>query len=505
MSISKEAYAELEAVVGREFISDKDYILAGDREKTPEIPFEYHSADAIILPGSVEEVQKIVKICNRYGIIFVTTVSGVSVDAFANREGTLLIHLKRMNRIIEINPEDRIAIIEPGVRHVQLYPELRKLGLSYVAAAVGPGGSVLANYTSTSGDNHNQHGTSRANRYLLGVEMVTPEGEIVRTGSLQTDSGWFCPDGPGPGLRGIVKGFFGTHGQLGVITRAAIALNPCKGPRETVTEGLSPKHHVYHRSDCSKAYAFTFNNLDDVCDAMLKIGEAEIASTVQKFFYLTLAVMMTESADDFWELWPKVKEEMAIPLVVHLATNSPEEMAYEEKILMEIIAETGGTRAKKEYEDWWESHMDFFMIVSMLQRTLRLGGGWMPIKLGADSVSHITEVGKSISEFIYDFTETGKIFDAPENFQIVPMEYGHFAHIELLFMWNRLDPAAGKGVAEFRARSRETDLAHHYHAETLSCLNPTSVQLGPLYDNYHVWLQAIKTGFDPNNVSNPIL
>ena len=82
----------------------------------------------------------------------------------------------------EINVEDRYAIIEPGVRHVQLYPEVRKHGLSYAAAAVGPGGSPLVTYAVTGGDNHVQYGASRPCRYLLGVEMVTPEGEILRTG-----------------------------------------------------------------------------------------------------------------------------------------------------------------------------------------------------------------------------------------------------------------------------------------------------------------------------------
>ena len=252
MRISKEAYAALAAVVGDANISDKEYILSGNRVKTPEIPFEYHSADAIILPGSTEEVQQIVKLCNQYGIVYIPLVSGASVDAFANREGTLLIHLKRMNRIVEINERDRYAVIEPGVRHVQLYPELRRRGWSYTAASVGPGGSVLANFTSTSGDHHTQHAASRANRYLLGVEMVTPEGEILRTGSLQTGSGWFCPDGPGPSLRGLVKGYFGSHGQMGIITRIAIALNPCSGPCETVTEGVSPNHKVTMPGDMSR-------------------------------------------------------------------------------------------------------------------------------------------------------------------------------------------------------------------------------------------------------------
>ena len=70
MRISKTAYAALKAVVGDENISTKEYVLAGNRVKTPEIPFEYHSADAIVMPRSTEEVAEIIKICNKYGIVF---------------------------------------------------------------------------------------------------------------------------------------------------------------------------------------------------------------------------------------------------------------------------------------------------------------------------------------------------------------------------------------------------------------------------------------------------
>ena len=505
MSLSRDIYTALEAIVGAENISDKEYILAGNRNRTPEYPFDYHSADAIIMPASAEQVRDIVRICNQNDICFVTTVSGVSADAFPNRAGTLLIDLKRLNQIIEINTQDCYAVIEPGVRHVQLYPELRRLGLTYAVAAVGPGGSVLSNFTSTAGENHNMYGASRANRYLLGMEWVTPEGEILRTGSLQTNSGWFCPDGPGPSFRGLLRGFYGNHGQMGIITRAAIALLPCKGPRAITTEGHSPNHHVYQHSEKGQVYLFNCRDLDAASEMILRMGEVEIASTITKFFYLTLAVMMTDSANSFHELWPRIRRELPIPLVVHLAPESAEELAYEEKLLFEIAEETGCVRAAEDLENWYRSHMDFFMVAGMLQRVLRLGGGWMPIKLGADSVSHMFEVGKTVPEFIYKYTENGTIFDAPDNFQIAPMEYGHFAYIELLFMYDRTNPEVGKGVAEFRQASRDTDIAHHFHAETLGCLNATAELLGPLYCNYHLWLRKLKTTFDPKYLANPIL
>ena len=506
MSLSREAYAALAAVVGEAYITEVDYILAGNRVKTPEIPFEYSSAEAIVMPGCTEEVQEVVRICNRFGITFVPTVSGASVDAFAGREGSILINLRRMNRILEINETDRYVVIEPGVRHVQLYPELRRRGYSYVAASVGPGGSVVANYTNTSGDNHTQHATSRANRYLLGVEMVLPTGEIMRTGSLQTDSGWFCPDGPGPSLRGLVKGYFGSHGQFGIVTRIAVAIDPCRGPAEFVTEGISPHFRTRFESECSRVFVYNYENIRDVGEAMLRLGEAEVASTVQKYFYIPLTLLMSDSANDFWRKWEGgYKEAMSMPLIVHLATRSVEEMEYEQRILEDVVAETGGKRLPRELESWWEDNMDFFMIVGRLQSVLRLGGGWMPIKLGSDSVTHACAIGESMGEYFEEYMGEGKLLHAPENYQIIPMEYGHFAHIEVMIMWDRYDPRSGKAVGGIRNRSREEDIARHFHGETPSCQNPVLEQIGPLWSDCHLWMARLRESFDPNNLANPRL
>lgn len=496
MSISEQAYRELSAVVGERYISREEFILAGNRAKTPEIPFAHPSAEAIVLPENTEQVAEIVRICNRYGLDYVPVVTGCIPSGYASHAGTILIHLKRMNRM-EINEESRYAVIEPGVRHVQLYPEVRKRGLSYAPPAVGPGGSPLVTYACTGGDNHVQYGTSRPTRYLLGVEMVMPDGEILRTGSLQTNSGWFCPESPGPSLRGIVKGYSGNNGKLGIVTKCAIALDQCKGPAEIRREGISPHNRMYMDSDCSRVYVFNYESIQDVCDAILALGENEVGATVQKYFYLPLSLMMTDSANDFWNKWEGYKQAMSMPLVVHLATQSPRELAYEEKILFEVIGETKGMRLPRELEVWWEEHMDFFMIVSRLQSVLRLGGSWFPLKCGAESVQHMCDVGESIGSFIHDFTDTGKIFDAPENYQIIPMEYGHFASIELLFMWDRFDPNGTKNMAEFMAASSASDLKNHFHASTAGGYGKAGEKKGVLYSNCHLWMEKIMKAFDP--------
>jgi glycolate oxidase len=506
VSLSRYVYRELENVVGSENISDREYILAAHRRPMPQTDQKPASPEAVILPGSTEDVQEIVKICNRYRIKFIATVSSVMPMAFASDPGTVILHMKRMNKILEINEEDRYAVIEPGVRHGQLKPELMKRGLSYPVASVGPGASVLANFTCTSGDHHVQHGTSRTNRYLLGVEWVLPTGEVLKVGSLGNDAGWFCPDGPGPSLRGLIKGWGGHWGNLGIYTKIAIGLDAWKGPKVMPTEGHSPSYRIRLPKDRHKVFIFKFPTLDQLCEAMIEIGKAEIGHAVLKYFNATAALMVTESANDFWELWNSglFQKELARPLYVYLATWSPEELAYEERVLMDIMKETGGEEVDESIRRIYESNMDFFIVVGFLQRVLRLGGGWGPAKLSGDSINHMFKVGKAIPEFMGEFIEKGLVLNAPDNWQVIPMEYGHLAHIELLFLFDRAMPNWASIPLAFMQKSAGTDIRHGYHASMPPNSKSLMEQLGPLYSNYHVWAMKISEAFDPNMVSNPI-
>ena len=497
MRLPREIYAEFEKIVGPGNISDREYILAGLRHAMPHSPVKPPSPAAVLLPGSAEEIQQIVHVCNRHGLKFIPTVSSLISFAYPTEPGTIILQLKRMNRIVEINREDRYAVIEPGVRHGQLKSELMKVGLSYPVAAVGPGGSALVNFACSSGDNHTQHGASRTNRYILGIEWVLPSGELIRLGSLANKAGWFCADGPGPSLRGLVKGYAGAFGGFGVITRIAIGLDEWKGPAVMPVEGRSPDYQIRLPGDCHKVFIFKFPHLDGLRDAMIEIGKAEIGHAVLKYFNASAALLATQSANDFWHLWESglFQRELARPLYVYLATHSPEEMAYEEAVLHDIIAETGGEEVDPAIRALYENNMDFFILVGFLQRVLRLGGAWAPTKLSADSVPHMFEAAKAILEFLSEFIEKGLIFDAPDNFQIISMEYGHLAHIELLFLWERNQPGWGEIPMQVMARSHETEIRHGHHATMPPRSMPALRKLGPLYSNCQIWSEKIRQAF----------
>ena len=494
MSLPGHVYSMFEDIVGEKYISDQDHILAAYRHWSPQSPFKPSSPAAVILPENSKQVQDIVKLCNQLNIEYTAQTSLFGVRPLP--KDSLVISMRRMNRILEINEKDRYAVIEAAVRHVQLKPELLKRGLNYPTASVGPSCSVLANFIS-SGDHHVQHSSSRVSRYLSGAEWVLSSGEILRTGSLGSDAGWFCPDGPGPSTRGLLRGWGGMGGGMGVITKIAIGLDAWKGPTELLSEGRSPEYKIPLPEDCHRVHIFKFPDLDKVRDAMLEIGKAEIGFGVLKFFYATEAVMYTESANEFWDLWNSglYQEELKHGLWVYLACWSPEELEYEERVLQDIIKETLGEPVEESIRKKYEENMDFFIMVSFLQRVLKLGGGWSPVKLGADSVHHMFEVAKAIPEFFHDFIERGEVINAPHNFQIIPMEYGHMAHIELLFFYDRTIPEHRQVTGAISARSLETDIERGHHAATPEFVPGIMEKHGSLWCNYHQWADRLRNIF----------
>ena len=448
MGLSTTVYKMLENVVGPDFLSDRPHILAAYRHWSPQSPVRPPNPAAVILPGTTEEVQKIVKICHRFDLSYTaqTSLIGMAMPA----AGSLIVNMRRMNNILEINKVDRYVVIEAAVRHVQLKPELLKRGLNYPTASVGPSCSVLANFVA-SGDHHVQHSFSRVSRYILGVEWVLPSGDILRTGSLGCETGWFASDGPGPSLRGLVRGWSGWGGGLGIITKIAIGLDAWKGPAVLESEGRSPDYTLQLSKTCHRVYIFKFPDLDKVRDAMLDIGKAEIAFAVLKFFYATEAVMYTKSANDFWDLWNSgiYQRELQQALWVYLACGSPEELEYEERVLMDIIGETSGEPVEEFIREKYEKNMDFFIMVSFLQRVLKLGGGWSPTKLGGDSIHHMFEVAKAIPEFFYPFIEKGEILDAPITFKSFQWNMVTWPILNCFIFMIALFPIDGRSSVQF--------------------------------------------------------
>ena len=137
MAINKEIYKEFEDVVGEANISDDPAMIPA-----------YFNIDfaAVVLPANAAEVQAIVKLCNRHKIPFGALSSGWG-GMFP--KGTIVLDLRRMNHIIEINEKNMYAVVEPYVINSQLQAELMKRGLNCNIKGAGSNGWLCSRGTDT--------------------------------------------------------------------------------------------------------------------------------------------------------------------------------------------------------------------------------------------------------------------------------------------------------------------------------------------------------------------
>lgn len=187
-------------------------------------PEKQRMASAALVPANVEQVQQIVRIANEYCIPLYAVSTGRNLGyggCAPNLSGSVVVDLKRMNRIIEVNPREGYMIVEPGVSFIELHRYLVENGIDYVPSAPGPGwGSPIGNALDRGigfpyGDNF---------AAIKGMEVVLANGELLRTGrgAMGDDRLWpLYPYGLGPDLRGLFL-----QGNFGIVTKACFWITP---------------------------------------------------------------------------------------------------------------------------------------------------------------------------------------------------------------------------------------------------------------------------------------
>src|SRR4051794_38455717 len=139
--------------------------------------------DVVVFPTTTEHVVEVVKLCNRHDVPFVPRGAGTSLAGGTLAVGGgVMICMTRMNRIVEINLDDRYAVVEPGVVNVWLTRALAGTGFHYAPDPSSQGACTIGgNLATNSGGPHTLKYGVTVN-HVLGVEMVLPDGEVVRIG-----------------------------------------------------------------------------------------------------------------------------------------------------------------------------------------------------------------------------------------------------------------------------------------------------------------------------------
>ena len=224
-----DAIRQFQGAVSKEwvFTSEDDVALYRDAYSPYWGEKEEILVSAAVAPSSAEEVSKVVKIANTYKIPIYAISTGKNLGyggSAPNLSGSVVLDLKRMNRVIEVDDKRHFAIVEPGVAYFDLYRYIQERGLRVWIDVPDPGwGSVIGNaldhgvgYT---------FGAFRDHFYShCGMEVVLPSGEIVRTGmgALPNAKTWAeYHYGAGP----YVDGLFG-QSNFGVVTKMGFRLMP---------------------------------------------------------------------------------------------------------------------------------------------------------------------------------------------------------------------------------------------------------------------------------------
>jgi len=219
----------LAEIVGEDYVSDKEeeaYFYARDPGLMPA-----HKPDYVVVPKATEEIQKIVRLANKEKIPLVPMGAGMALTGLIiPLKGGIVIDMKRMNKILEVNEKARYVIVEGGTSHgvLKSYLEKNNPRLRHSIPDAPATATIAANVMI--------HGQGRLTQQygfnsdmVTGLEVVLPSGEICKIGSCSISNDWFSKGAPLPDLSGLFLGWFGA---TGIITKVAIKLYPRKRMRD---------------------------------------------------------------------------------------------------------------------------------------------------------------------------------------------------------------------------------------------------------------------------------
>jgi glycolate oxidase len=483
MALSKEIYSVFEDVVGRENICDDPVIMPS-----------YFGKDfaAVILPKDTKQVQAVVKLCNKYRLKFRPICTGWKGEF---PQGIILLDLRRMNRIIEINEKNMYAVIEPYVISAQLQAELMKRGFHFNVKGAGTNTAAMLR-----GHGHLDQTTSGDDRNHLAIEWVTPEGNIVRSGSLGSTDEWFSGDGPGPSLRSILTSAVPPGSTPGVFTKAAVKIYHWQGPSRLPVQGVSPNITLSEIPPNFMARYYSFPSLEKMMQAEFKIGESEIAFELMGFNIAMVASNITVSNEEDEEVFRRLeKESQGLGFFIIIAGNCAADFEYKKKVLKHIINETGGKSLESIEKDPRNEGIllhNCIRICASIRETFRSGGRFASIpSMGQRDLTVRWAVGAGKAK--RSLIEKGLVVDDGGAFFGWGVEHGHLGKTEIFCRYDPLKPGAEEAVQKWKAEQQKRASDEHYFA----MLWGPEDEIGKGLCNYQLWWSKLKKAIDPNGVA----
>ena len=221
--ISSTVIEELKSIVGSEnVLSGKEECLDYSYDGT----LLTHAADAVVFVTKTEEVVDIMKLANKHLIPVIARGAGTNLSGGTiPHKGGIIINITRMNRVLEIDTQNNLAVVEPGLVNFDFQEILAPYGYYYLPdpasmKATTLGGNVGEN---SGGPRCLKYGVTR--EYIRGLEVVLPTSEVIVTGGKNR----FTNDG-----YDLTKLMVGSEGILGVFTKLILTITPIVEAKKTM-------------------------------------------------------------------------------------------------------------------------------------------------------------------------------------------------------------------------------------------------------------------------------
>jgi FAD/FMN-containing dehydrogenase len=287
---------------------------------TPKLP------DYVVMVHTVEQIQDVLRLANREGIPVIPYTGGTNIGGLTIPErGGILLDLKRMNRILEIDPESLVAVVEPGVSHAQLATELAKHNLRF-GWPVGPPSASVSSCALCHGIGGLNARYGLQSQEITSMEVILPTGELVRVGSCAINENAWHSVLPLPQMDGLFKGWLGT---TGVVTKLGINVHPAPPLLKIFTVSCNSVEDMY-------SYMWNLSNYE-ICDDLTGVSwwlaqvpipypyKPKPDADPEWFSYATTYSFTEKEKEARQEIWTMVLEEEKNKGTSIKETHYPEE------------------------------------------------------------------------------------------------------------------------------------------------------------------------------------
>jgi glycolate oxidase len=332
-----DIYNSLIAIVGKDRVSNsQEELFLYSRDSGAQHP---RKVDYVIMPETVEEVQKVLLLANKERIPITPLGGGFTLSALVvPNKGGIVLDMKRMDKIIEVNEINRYAVVEAGVSQATLQSYLVKNhpDLQHSTPEAPPTVTVVGNVL-IQGHGHISPRYGINSDMINGMEVILPTGEICKIGSCSVSPYWFTR-GPLPDLPGLFIGWFGT---TGIVTKLSIKLYP------------KPKYR--------DVMAFVTDDVDLITKAVFEANQLDLL-------------------EDFFLISQEKPEWMNhVFFVVIVSGHFEEELELKQKAYKKLFREFGGGGRIEFVEDLHPALRKRFLDVpplAALAADFRKGGGF---------------------------------------------------------------------------------------------------------------------------------